>query len=297
MLAALFLMAAVLVDIHQRVFLVLGPEEGKQAQVMLDQKRYAEVEALVSASKAEPREMLALNGSLEFLGGRMETAARYLGEAEQLGDLQEPDRFTLAMAWVRLGRDEDARGQLNKLQRQQPGKSLYVYWLGRVDYDERRYAEAVEHLKMATRLDAQSARAWDSLGLAYDMQGDSENALKAFEEGARLNRAQAHASAWPPHDLGALLLRIGNTKQAEEALREALRMDPQMPEAHYHLGRALEKDGLNEEAVAEYVAAMAEDKTGSEACYSLALLYRKMGREKESAAMLGEWRRRRDAAR
>jgi tetratricopeptide (TPR) repeat protein len=279
------------------VLLVLGPEEGKQAQVMLDQKRYAEVEALVAASKAERGEMLALNGSLEFLGGRMEMAARYLGEAEQLGDLQEPDRFTLAMAWVRLGRDEDARGQLNKLQRQQPGQSLYVYWLGRVDYDERRYAEAVEHLKMATRLDAQSARAWDSLGLAYDMQGDSENALKAFEEGARLNRGQAHASPWPPHDLGALLLRMGQTRQAEEALREALRMDPQMPEAHYHLGRALEKDGLNEEAVAEYVAAMAEDETGSEACYSLALLYRKMGREKESAAMLDEWRRRRDAAR
>jgi tetratricopeptide (TPR) repeat protein len=296
MLAALFLMAAAL-DIHQRVLLVLGPEEGKQAQVMLDQKRYAEVEALVAASKAERGEMLALNGSLEFLGGRMEMAARYLGEAEQLGDLQEPDRFTLAMAWVRLGRDEDARGQLNKLQRQQPGKSLYVYWLGRVDYDERRYAEAVEHLKMATHLDAQSARAWDSLGLACDMQGDSENALKAFEEGARLNRGQAHASPWPPHDLGALLLRMGQTRQAEEALREALRMDPQMAEAHYHLGRALEKDGLNEEGVAEYVAAMAEDKTGSEACYSLALLYRKMGREKESAAMLDEWRRRRDAAR
>jgi tetratricopeptide (TPR) repeat protein len=296
MLAALFLLAAAL-DIHQRVLLVLGPEEGQQAQVMLDQKRYAEVEALVSASKAERREILALNGSLEFLGGRMETAAQYLAEAEQLGDLQEPDGFTLAMAWVRLGRDEDARGELNKLQRQQPGKSLYVYWLGRVDYDERRYAEAVEHLKMATRLDAQSARAWDSLGLAYDMQGDSENALKALQEGARLNRGQAHASPWPPHDLGALLLRMGQTKQAEEALREALRMDPQMAEAHYHLGRALEKDGLNEEAVAEYAAAMAEDKTGSEACYSLALLYRKMGRERESVAMLGEWRRRRDAAR
>jgi tetratricopeptide (TPR) repeat protein len=301
MFAALLIMAAALGqqsdDIHQRLLLVLGPEADQRAETLMQEKRFADVEAMVKASAASKQEILALEGCLEFLGGQAQSAAQYLVQAHQMGELRESDRFTLSMAWVRAGNDEDARKELLSLAAQQPGKSLYEYWLGRIDYDQRRYAEAVEHLKTATHLEPASARAWDSLGLAYDMQGQTEEALKAFAEAVRRNRAAPHGTAWPPNDLGSLLLRAGETKKAEAALREALEFDPQMPEAHYHLGRALEKDGANEEAVTQYLAAVQGDKNATEACYSLAQLYRKMGKEQESAEMFSEWRKRRDAAR
>ncbi len=36
------------------------------------------------------------------------------------------------------------------------------------------------------------------------------------------------------------------------SLRESLRYDPAFSQSHYHLGRALEKEGLDEAAVEEY---------------------------------------------
>ena len=301
MIVAMLMMAAAVArqseDIHQRILTALGPDADRRAEALMQEKRFADVEAMVKASAASKQEILALMGCLEFLDGRVQLAAQYLVQAQQMADLRESDRFTLAMAWVRAGSDEDARKELSQLAAQQPGKSLYAYWLGRIDYDERRYAAAVEHLKTATHLEPTSARAWDSLGLAYDMQGQTEEALKAFAEAVSRNRAAPHGTAWPPNDLGSLLLRVGETKKAEAALREALEFDPQMPEAHYHLGRALEKDGANEEAVTQYLAAVQGDKNATEACYSLAQLYRKMGKEQESAEMFSEWRKRRDAAR
>jgi tetratricopeptide (TPR) repeat protein len=286
-------------DLHQRLLRTLGPETDQKAEALLKAEHFADVESLVADVRAETSaaqsEKWALRGALNFLSGRMEGAVQCFQQAAELGELHESDRFTLAMAWVRLGRDEDARRELTRLATEQPRTALYVYWLGRIDYDQRRYQEAVGYLKTATALDAKSARAWDSLGLAFDMQGNADQALQAFEEGARVNREQAHGSAWPPHDLGVLLLRIGQTKRAEAAFREALQYDPQMEQAHYHLGRALDKEGVNDEAASEYVIAMNEDKKAADVCYSLATLYRRMHREQDASAMFAEWRRRRDA--
>jgi tetratricopeptide (TPR) repeat protein len=196
------------------------------------------------------------------------------------------------MALVKLGDDQGARTLLEDLARKQPDSAIYIYWLGRLDYDQRRYAEALEKLQKAAQLDPRSARIWDSLGLTFDMQGQMEQAREAFEKAVALNRAQAHASPWPPHDLGYLLLRMDQLKDAEEDLREALRYDSQMPQAHYHLGRVLEKEARNAEAVEEYSQAIALDRTSADACYSLAMLYRKLRRDADATAMFLEYRKR-----
>jgi tetratricopeptide (TPR) repeat protein len=295
-LLAAALLSAQTEDIHQRILRILGP----QAEALLKNKQFAEIETMLSGAPAktnqERSEVAALQGALEFLSGKMDGAANRFQQAAAISDLREPDRFTLAMAWVQLGHDADARRELTQLARQQPEKALYAYWLGRVDYGQRRYPEGVEHLKRATQLDPKSARAWDSLGLAYDMQGKVDESLRAFEQGVRVNREQSRPSPWPPHDLGALLLRTGELQRAQAALLEALKYEPAMPQAHFHLGRVLEKEGLNEEAVKEYISATKLDQKASDACYSLALLYRKMQRGKEAEAMFAEWRKRRDAS-
>ena len=151
-------------------------------------------------------------------------------------------------------------------------------------------------LGKATQLDPQSARAWDSLGLAFDMQGQREQALSAFDKAVNLNRSQTHPSSWPPHDLGYLLLRMEKPTEAEAALRESLRYPPKLAQTHYYLGRVLEKEGRETEAVEEYRSAVAADTSSPDACYSLAMLYRKLHREAEAQAMFAEFRRRRQAS-
>jgi len=91
------------------------------------------------------------------------------------------------------------------------------------------------------------------------------------------------------------LLRMGKSKDAERELRESLRYDPKLAQAHYHLGRVLEKEGRETEAIDEYLSAVSGDTGSPDACYSLAMLYRKLHRDTEANAMFAEFKRRKQA--
>jgi tetratricopeptide (TPR) repeat protein len=222
---------------------------------------------------------------------RAELALRTV-EARPVVSTSESDRFVSAMALIKSGDDEKARALLAGLSADYPEKPIYVYWLGRIDYDQRRYQEAVTKLRKAAELDPKSARIQDAIGNALDMQGLRDQALATFQHSAELNRSDPHPSPWPPHDLGYLLLRMERWKEAEAALRESLRYDSKMAQTHYYLGRTLEKQGQDEGAIAEYKQAVSGDKTSSDACYSLATLYRKLHRDADAAAMFAEYKKR-----
>ncbi|MGI8959031.1 MAG: tetratricopeptide repeat protein [Bryobacteraceae bacterium] len=287
-------------DIFERVRRALAASgEGELASAALAKKNFAQVEEMLARSKASTEagraELLSLQGVVRFLDGKMSAAAEAFSEAAKIAPLNENDIFTLSMAFVNLGDDTHARVLLDDLARKHPERAIYVYWLGRLDYHQRRYKEAVAKLEQASELDPESARVWDSLGLAFDMQGQLDQALGAFEKAVSLNRGQTHPSSWPPHDLGYLLLRMDQRKAAESALRESLRYDPKLAQAHYHLGRTLEKEGKETEAVAEYLSAVSGNAEGSDACYSLGMLYRKLHRDAEARAMFAEYKRRKQA--
>jgi tetratricopeptide (TPR) repeat protein len=304
--ASLILLTAAVValaqndDIFDRLRRALGPfGEGELAARALSNKDFAQVESLLAAAKPDSKgaeaELLSLRAAVEFLDGKMRESATTYQEAGKLAPLRDSDNFTLAMALVKAGDDAGARALLNSLATKHPDRSVYPYWLGRLDYDQRLYKEAVEKLEQATKLDPRSARIWDSLGLALDMQGELEQARDKFEKAASLNRGLPHPSPWPPHDLGYLLLRMDQLQEAEADLREAIRYDGQFPEAHYHLGRVLEKEGHDSEAIEEYSRAITLDKTSADACYSLGSLYRRLNRNAEASAMFSEYRKRKGA--
>ena len=282
-------------DIYQRVRQAAG-EQAAQALASKDYRRAEQIVAQTNVPDVAGRaELLALRGALDFLQGKMDDALSCFKGAQKLQPLRQSDRFTEAMALVQLGRDADARDTLTSLAEAQPGAALYLYWLGRIDYDQRRYDEAVRKLTKASEIAPESERVWDSLGLAFDMQGMIEQAGAAFNKAVELNRKQSHPSAWPPHNLGYLLLRTNQLAEAESAFRESLRYDDGLAQAHYHLGRVLEKESRDADAIEQYRRAIALDRSSSDACYSLAMLYRRLKREAEARAMFAEYRQRRNA--
>jgi superkiller protein 3 len=302
-ITAVALRAAPGEDIYQRLARALADSGQSDALVAeLRAQHFTRVEEglanLKPAYDEQRAELLALRGAVEFLDGKMADAASAFREAEKIRPAKEGDRFTLAMALVKLGDDGEARAVLTSLANEHPGSAIYWYWLGRMDYDLRRYGEAIENLEKALSRDPNSARVWDSLGLAWDMQGQMDEARKAFDKAVSLNRALPQPSAWPPHNFGYLLLRLGETAAAENALRESLRYDAKLARTHYYLGRALEKEDRPSEAVQEFKIAVASDPASADACYSLAMLYRKLHLENEANDMFAEYRKRRasDAA-
>ena len=124
-------------------------------------------------------------------------------------------------------------------------------------------------------------------------RAELELAVRLSPESFQANEQQALPSPWPAHNLGYLLLRTGETAKAEEALRESLKYDGHLTQTHYYyLGRTLEKEERSAEAIEEYQLAVVGDPTSADACYSLAMLYRKLKREDEAKAMFEEFRKR-----
>ncbi|MCU1291831.1 MAG: Cytochrome c biosis factor [Bryobacterales bacterium] len=300
---ALYLLAAAAAsagadDIYQRLRLALtGTGLEERAAIELSNRNFDQVDTLLAKqappSNASRAELLSVRGAVAFLAGNMNAAAADFANAAKLATLNDADVFTEAMALVNLG-DNAASGKLlQQLAEKHPERPIYVYWLGKLAYDSHRYEEAAEKLQKAVTLDPKSPRAWDSLGLTFDMQGFPDQAHEAFEKAVVLNRQQTHPSPWPPHNLGYWLLRTNRTREAEQALRESLRYGPTLAQSHYHLGRTLEKEGRETEAVSEYLTATNSDPKSTDACYSLAILYRKLHRNADADAMFAEYKKRR----
>ena len=275
----------------------LAPDKRQALATSFSAKDFAGVEEILNREVAAAGrsalagELDALAGAVEFLRGRMGRAAMAFSQGDSLTPLGDPDRFTWAMALVNLGDGRGAREQLTRLTTSHPDTPLYIYWLARIDYDQRRYEDAIEKLNRVIRLDPLSARAYDNLGLALDMSGRPEEARGAFLKAVELNRKLPEPSPWPPHNLGYLLVRLLEFKDAETALRESLKYDPRLSTAHYHLGRALEGEGSDSEAIDEYRVAISLDPAGVEALYSLGLLYRRHDRRTEADAAFEEYKK------
>src|SRR5689334_642433 len=150
-------------DISQRLQRALAASGGSERAVAaLASKNFVQLEQMLARAKpsteTERAELLALQGVVKFLEKRMDAAVAAFTEAAKLAPLSDSDKFTQAMAFVNLRDDTDARSLLSDLAEKHPHRAIYVYWLGRLDYDQRRYVEAVEKLRRATELDPKSPR-------------------------------------------------------------------------------------------------------------------------------------------
>ena len=239
-------------------------------------------------AEAQPSsEVLRLLGTVFLHDGRPLNAAIALKKAEAIAPLDEPSRFTLAMAYVAMGKRAWARPELEKLAAQAPAKALYPYWLARLDYDDNQYATAVTKLEKAIALEPAFARAYDNLGLCYEALGRFDEAQRSYETAIRLNDGAedplAVAAAQPRHAAHAPRPQ----RRGGGALpRSRCAPNPRFAPAHYQLGVVLEKKGKTGEARNELEDAARLDPTSAETQYALARLYRRTGEADKADAAL-----------
>jgi tetratricopeptide (TPR) repeat protein len=257
------------------------PEPQKeQARKALDSRDYGTVETiLVRAVSENPKspDLLVFAARVFFADGNAMNAAIALKKAEKIRPLDIDERFTLAMAYIGIGKGAWARPELERLAAGDPRNTLYSYWLARTDYDDRKYDSAIDRLRAVTMSNPQFARAWDNLGLCLEATGKLDEAAASYREAIRLNREHNPTSPWPPLNLGSLLTKGGDLKEGEALLREALRYDPKLAEAHYRMGLNLHKQNRDEEAVAELRSASDLDPSATEPLYILGQIYRTQG--------------------
>ena len=117
--------------------------------------------------------------------------------------------------------------------------------------------------------------------LAYALHNHDESRL-AFDMIQAIPPSQR--SALDHSNLGVLLDDQGRQEEAEAEYRAAIAADPQYAMAHSNLGVLLDDQGRQEEAQAEYRVAIAADPQYAKAHYNLGVLLDNQGRQEEAEA-------------
>jgi len=268
---------------HDASSLGLNSSQREELEQAIRKHEYKLAEQLlVDEANHDPNSIRAARlfetaGGVFFLDGQYLNSAIAWKKAEAIAPLDERSSFTLAMAYIKLGRQDWARQQMERLATAKPNNGLYAYWLARLDYDAHNYTSAIARLQTVVKLDAKMVRAYDLLGLCYDYLGQPDAAVKNYNLAIQLNRLQSKPSPWPHVDLAVSLMSIDQLGEAEENLHQALKYDPLLPQAYYQLGRVLEMQGRHKEAVQPLQQAAALDSSYAEPHYLLGRIYQKLG--------------------
>ena len=103
----------------------------------------------------------------------------------------------------------------------------------------------LERLALAqTRAVPRDAFAWMALGLALNQKGEAREAIDALRQAIELDPGNAATH----YNLARVLHELGRYEEAADGFREAIRMHEGFIEAHYNLGKTLYDLGKHEEA-------------------------------------------------
>ncbi|MGD0127852.1 MAG: tetratricopeptide repeat protein [Terriglobia bacterium] len=136
--------------------------------------------------------------------------------------------------------------------------------------------EAVKPLREATEACPTSPKAYDLLGIAYDMQNRFEEAQQAHR------KAVALSPSWPGYhnNLALSYARAGKGAEARNESRTALRLDPQNLVANANLADFCLRENQYRQALANLRNARANQSTDPLLQYALAQAYFGVGESK-----------------
>jgi Flp pilus assembly protein TadD len=117
-----------------------------------------------------------------------------------------------------------------------------------------------------------------NLGSALDEKGQSDEAIREFQEAIRLKPGYVLAR----NNLGVAIVKKGQIDEGISQYREAIRLKPDYAFAHNNLGIALVKKGQIDEAIGEFQAAIRLKPDFAEAYYNLALALIRKGQIDEA---------------
>jgi len=138
------------------------------------------------------------------------------------------------------------------------------------------------------RGDARAAPAADDIirannrGVALMEQFKHAQALAAFSEVT--GKAPGWAPGFANQGLAAFYAHEG--ARAEPAFREAIRLDPDLPQGHYGLALLMKGDGRSAEAIAELERVRALDPEDADVLYNLGLLHARQRKFQEAVPLL-----------
>jgi tetratricopeptide (TPR) repeat protein len=140
-----------------------------------------------------------------------------------------------------------------------------------IDPDPKRLERAEELIQRALAEEPDFAEAHVAIGELHGNRFDYEHAVESFREALRIDPDHAHA--WDLLSWALAYLQPPKAEEAEEAARKAIRLQPPLIGAYYHLGRALLLQGRHDEAIDAFQQARQLDHGFQSAIYGIGQVY------------------------
>ncbi|MFN0087912.1 MAG: tetratricopeptide repeat protein [Blastocatellia bacterium] len=108
----------------------------------------------------------------------------------------DPD-IAAAYALHLEGRTTDAREALTRYLSSNPKSAEAHFYVGRIYADEKKYEEAIKHLKQAAEIDPSLSDAWSNLAFVYLAVGQKNNAMDCLQRAIKLDSGSARPDSSP----------------------------------------------------------------------------------------------------
>lgn len=243
---------------------------------------------------ADPLTRVQMADALYSLGEQKRASELYLGLLEHIGDfplMLESVRAKLADIFIRSDDRARAREQLEAISRDDPSNVQVHYFLASLAYDDKRWSDAIEHLRKALVLNPNFEQAYHDLAAAQLAADDAGSALETLARARgkfaqsflgeyltalaesrsknyvqaikRYTAAEVIARATEPKrlnadfyfEIGIAHERTGDRQEAARYFELALKLNPDFPEVQNYLGYMWAEQGENLERARELIAA------------------------------------------
>ncbi len=199
-------------------------------------------------------------------------AVRELETAVSLQPRLLKAQYNLALAYEASSAHGAVRAseQLRKLLAMEPRFPRAEFALGRSLLRQGKVSDAIEHLRLAVEQDPEYGEARYQYGLALSRAGRRAEGAAEIQKGRELIAASEKQQAARLDMVEAsTAIDQGNLDQAIPKIKRVLRTWPDAAEPHYLLGKALDKKGDSQEAIAEFRKALEIDPGHAQAKASL----------------------------
>lgn len=220
--------------------------------------------------------------------GHLENAIPAMRLAIQLDPLSEKYRFQYGVLLTENNAPAAALIRLNEALPSFPKSSRLQLAIGLANLKLSRNEEAIRSFNRAIELDPAFAPSYAYLGIMLVLVGQSEAASKYFEQA--LQRSPGLAVVH--YLLADALLKQPNADVArsEKSLRRAIELDAGYAPARLALGKLYLREGRLPEAIAEFERAIKIDPNLAEAYYQLGRALNRLERAAEAQAALATYR-------
>ncbi len=238
---------------------------------LVRQQPYKAIEFCEQAMKvrnAEMREVFNNYGLALSMLGNHDEAIETLNRALRIDSAFIPARINLAKAYFALDRDDDARKQLDEVQRLNPFEAEpFILWGDRLAA-RGKPADALAQYEAAVKADPREGNARYRLAHALDQSGRASDALPHATIAAWAAPRRADCRAL----LGRVLRKCGKNTEAIEQLSAAVQLNPNSVDAWADLADALAAVGRFDQAASAYerVLAFEPDRPGVRAALDAA---------------------------